>query len=102
MRFSTKGIYMTRDIQSYLEQGKLQHSEILESVEKHFCNLGHECEQDNKMNEHAIKNKYGRVFSVFNICNHKIYIITDGLHLANDPVHGGTYPMTTILFPDEY
>lgn len=102
MRFITKGIYMTRGIQEYLENGKLDHAQLLEATEKHFCNLGHECKEDNQLNEEAIKNKDGRVFSLFNVGNHRIYIITDGLHLQNDPVHGGTYPMTTILFPDEY
>ena len=41
--------------------------------------------------------------STFNdVGRNKIWIITDGLHLANDPVYGKEYPMTTILFPDEY
>lgn len=101
-KFNTKGIYMTNGIKIDLDQNKIRLADIQSCIERHFENDGDECKEDKKANEEAIKNNDGRVFSVFHIHGAKIYIITDGLNLANDPEHGTTYPMTTILFPEEY
>ena len=103
MKFETKGVYMTSGIQASVERGELNHSLLTQCLGKHFMNEGEECKNDKKLNEDAIKYKSGRVLSVFkNVGGKKIYIITEGFHLIGDPVYGEEYPMTTILFPDEY
>lgn len=102
-RFVTRGIVMTRGVDASIKNEELSHSDILPLLHRHFANEGDECKEDKALNEDAIKNESGRVFSVFNnVKGHKLYIITDGLHLANDPEYGKDYPHTTILFPDEY
>lgn len=103
MKFETKGMYMTNGVQNALDNEEFSMWHLNKCVEKHFNNQGEECKDDNELNEDAIKYKSGRVMSTFkNVNGHTIWIITDGLHLANDPVYGKEYPMTTILFPDEY
>lgn len=102
-RFITRGIVMTSGINASLKREEFDSMELLELVKRHFANDGDECAEDKKYNEYAIKHKDGRVFSVFkNFHGHKIYISTDGLHLANDPQHGMNYPHTTIMFAEEY
>lgn len=102
-KFITRGIYMTCGIQADLKEGEISDDDIKNCLDRHFENKGDECLQDKEYNHYAIKHKEGRVFSVFNdVKGKKIYIITDGLHLADDPEHGRTYPMTTILYPEEY
>lgn len=103
MRFETKGVYMTSGVQAKVDRGEIPMKDVTSCLEKHFFNRGEECKDDNELNEEAIKYKSGRVMSTFNnVAGHKIWIITEGFHLANDPVYGREYPMTTILFPDEY
>ena len=99
MRFATKGIYITNGIKFSIDENEISASWIQQCIAKHFNNQGEECKKDNKANETAIKRKDGRVFSVFNKDNNKIYIITDGLHLAEEYAE---YPMTTVMFPEEY
>lgn len=102
-KFITRGIYMTRGIQADVERNEMSMGDLKACLDRHFNNKGDECQEDKEYNEYAIKNKDGRVFSVFNnVKGHKIYIITEGLHLADDPEHGKNYPMTTILYPEEY
>lgn len=102
-KFITRGIYMTRGIKSDIEENQISMGDIQACLERHFDNNGDECIQDKAYNHQAIKNKDGRVFSVFNnIDGRKIYVITEGLHLADDVEYGTTYPMTTILYPEEY
>lgn len=102
-KFITRGIYMTCGIQGDIKREELSREDIQSCLDRHFQNKGDECLQDKGYNHYAIKHKEGRVFSVFNdVKGKKIYIITDGLHLADDPEHGRTYPMTTILYPEEY
>jgi hypothetical protein len=105
MLFRTTGIYMTNGVQASIESKEITHEDIGDCLNRHFMNLGDECKEDNKLNEVAIKMKEGRVLSVFkNIgdTNNTIYIITEGFHLENDPKYGFQYPMTTVLFSDEY
>lgn len=101
-KFMTKGIYMTKSIKSDIHGGKLSLAKVNDCLKRHFNNDGDECREDKKYNRLAIEGKEGRVFSVFNLDNKKIFIITEGLHLAEDPEYGLTYPMTTILYPEEY
>lgn len=101
--FETRGVYLTRGVHSAVESKELLHMDILPILDRHFSNDGDECKEDNKSNLDAIKHKDGRVFSVFNnVRGHKIYIITEGLHLATSKEYGDKYPYTTVLFPEEY
>lgn len=94
---------MTSGVQASIQAGNISHADINSCLRKHFNNKGEECEDDNNLNAWSIKHKDGRVLSVFNnVGIDKIYIITDGLHLADDPVYGSEYPVTTILYADEY
>lgn len=101
--FNTKGVYMTRGINESLKKRELNLHTLSQCLSKHFFNDGEECKEDRNMNQWSIDHMNGRVISVFNDVNgHKIYIITEGLHLDKDPEHGKDYPMTTVLFPEEY
>ena len=101
--FCPKTMVYTSGIQACLENGEIKDGDLIDCLHRHLLNLGEECKDDNKLNREAIKNKDGRVVSLFKNCgNRKIFIITDGLHLANDPVYGDEYPATTILLPEEY
>ena len=105
MLFRTKGIYMTCGVQASIDSKELTHENVGECLNRHFLNQGDECEEDRKLNEVALKMREGRVLSVFkNVAgtDNTIYIITEGFHLENDPEYGFQYPMTTILFSDEY
>lgn len=105
MKFNTKGIYMTCGVQSSIDSKELTHADIGECLQRHFMNKGDECEEDNKLNEVALKMREGRVLSVFkNVggTNNTLYIITEGFHLEKSLDYGFQYPMTTILFSDEY
>lgn len=105
MKFTTKGIYMTCGVQASIDCEELTHENIGECLHRHFMNQGDECAEDRKLNEEAIKSREGRVLSVFKDVGESdstIYIITEGFHLANDPQYGKQYPMTTVLFSDEY
>ena len=103
VQFATKGIYMTCGIQNAMKETEIDFFWVQDCIQRHFRNDGEECKEDRNMNQWCIDHKDGRVVSIFTDENDtKIYIITDGLHLANDPEHGKQYPMTTILFPEEY
>ena len=94
---------MTCGVQAKVDRGELDITDVTSCLDKHFMNKGEECEDDNSLNEWSIKHKDGRVMSVFrNVKGQALWIITDGLHLANDPIHGKEYPYTTVLFPEEY
>ena len=96
---------MTNGVQASIDCKELTHEDIGDCLSRHFMNLGDECEEDNKLNEVAIKMREGRVLSVFKDVGESdstIYIITEGFHLENDPKYGFQYPMTTVLFSDEY
>lgn len=99
MKFITKGIYTTSGIRQSLDENEITASWIQECLAKHFNNEGEEDKYDKKANEYAIKNNDGRVVSVFKKDHTTIFIITDGLGLANAYAE---YPMTTVLFPEEY
>ena len=101
-KFITRGIYMTCGINAEIEVNPAFYALVAECVAKHMMNQGEECLKDKAMNHKAIKNKDGRVFSVFTIQGKRVYIITDGLHLADDPEYGKQYPYTTVMFPEEY
>lgn len=102
-RFETKGIYVTSGIQVDLNSNRLQRDSIQNLIDRHFRNDGDECKEDRVQNEYAIRNRDGRVVSIFKLDEYtKIFIITDGLHLANDPEYGRNYPMTTVMYAEEY
>lgn len=102
-KFITRGIYMTCGVQYDIDNDELSILDVNSIVMRHFQNDGDECSQDKRLNSEAIKSKEGRVFSVFNnVQGKKLYVITEGLHLADDPTYGSEYPMTTILYPEEY
>ena len=102
-RYITRAIVMTSGINASIKREEFNTMDLLKLVERHFANDGDECKEDKQMNEWSIKNKDGRVFSVFKNFNGKtVYISTDGLHLANDPKYGMNYPHTTIMYAEEY
>lgn len=102
-RFITRGIVMTSGVNASIKREEFNSMELLQLVERHFANDGDECKEDKEMNEYAIKHKDGRVFSSFkNFHGKTMFIITDGLHLANDPKYGMNYPHTTIMYAEEY
>ena len=95
MKFVTKGIYMTCGVRSLLDNEEINHIQIGDCLHKHYLNEGDECDYDKNLNEEAIQYQDGRVVSMFKNCGgHEIWIMTDGLHLANDPVYGKEYPYT--------
>lgn len=105
MLFKTKGIFVTRGVQASIDCEDITYGNIEECLSKHFTNQGEEPIEDKELNEEAIKYREGRVLSVFrNVgkTNNTIYVITEGFDLANDPQYGTQYPMTSILFCDEY
>lgn len=103
MLFETRGVYMTSGVQAKVDRGELDMIDVTKCLDKHFDNKGEECKDDNQLNVEAIQDKSGRVFSVFrNVKGNDIWVITEGLHLLDDPVYGDQYPYTTVLFPDEY
>lgn len=100
LKFMPKVIVATSGVEAKLKENQEFSKEIEGCLIRHFKNEGDECASDRRMNELAIKHMDGRVLSVFNNCaGSKIYIITDGLHLRDSY---NEYPLTTILFPDEY
>ena len=103
MLFETRGVYMTNGVQAKVDRGELDMLSVMACLDKHFENKGEESKYDNLLNVEAIQSKSGRVFSIFNnVKGNKLYVITEGLHLLDDPVYGDQYPYTTVLFPDEY
>lgn len=98
--FFPKNIVQTSGVIEVYEQGKLSLDDLSVCLSKHFRNQGEECESDNLLNEQAIEEKSGRVFSSFNVKGVDLFIITEGLHLANEPF--SEYPLCTILLPFEY
>ena len=64
---------------------------VLESFEKYrSCDWGDLCSEDKAENEKALRDGE-RIFALYNICNEKVYIITEW-----------DRSVTTILFPYEY
>lgn len=109
--FPTSNIVMTRGVSSLTRDFKeignairptLTMQDISECLQKHFMNEGEESASDKRVNAHSIKNLSGMVLSVFYVNNIKLYVITDGLHLYQDPEYGKDYPLTTVLLPEEY
>ena len=99
-KFYPKRMVATCGVNAKLQKDINFAREMEACVLKHLRNEGEECKSDNKLNEQAIKNMDGRVVSTFNCAGTKIYIITDGLHLKDSAYK--EYPLTTILFPEEY
>lgn len=102
MKFPSKGTYMTRGVNQMYVDGELTPLQLRTMLQKHFNNEGTECPMDKKLNESAIKNLDGRVFSIFKVNGDKFFVITEGFHLINDPEHGELYPNTTIMLAEEY
>lgn len=101
-KFIPNCIVQTQRVQAKAEQGVFTTQEITDCLQKHFANEGEECKSDNKLNEDAIKRMDGRVLSSFTVRNTKLWIITDGLHLAYTNSEHTEYPLCTILLPEEY
>lgn len=97
MLFKAKNICMTCGVKAMVDNEELSMTVIQELLYKHFNNDGSECKSDNRENAKAIKSNYGRVVSVFNVNNEKLWIITDGLGCDHPD-----YPLTTVLLPEEY
>lgn len=104
MLFKTKQVVMTNGIATAIDDKELSTFDLVSCIDRHFNNDGEECKQDKRLNAQAIKHLDGRVVSVFTLRgSQKIYIITDGLHLTNcEEEMYKEYPLTTILFADEY
>lgn len=102
MKFASKGTYMTNSVNQMFVDGEITPSQLRTMFRRHFQNDGEECKEDKKANQYAIDNKDGRVFSVFTVMNRKFYVITDGLHLENDPEYGKDYPCTTVMLSEDY
>lgn len=101
LQFYPKTIVATSGVNALMKDNPKMNKELSQAITKHMCNDGEECKDDNKANDFAIKHMDGRVMSVFNnVDGHKIWIITDGLHLANSAYT--EYPLCTILLPEEY
>ena len=94
MKFNTGCVCVTDCIANDFE-GKTP--KLMMYVKRHLNNdCDNEYKDDIKANEEAIKNKDGRVLSVYNDPKGKIYVITECMsYEPKDRV-------TTILYADEY
>jgi hypothetical protein len=65
---------------------------LINALDNHAsAQWGDICEEDRELNDMALKNKNGRLFSVYTIEKTKIWIITEH-----------DYSATTVLLPEEY
>lgn len=101
-KFTTKMIVTTIGVAETLKYDDKFRNELPKLITKHFKNEGDECKTDKRLNELSIKHKQGRVFSSFVLEGHRLFIVTEGLHLENDPEHGKDHPNTCIMLRTEY
>lgn len=94
--FEVKQAFITRGVEELQNQELINGLDILSMLKKHMCNVDdNEFEEDREYNLRAIKNGFGRVFSVYNIGDEKIYIVS---YLDKNLVS----EETTIMLSEEY
>lgn len=92
MKFKIGQIVITKGVNAKISKSIEFSKFILESIAKYRnCNWGNLGNEDQKMNDDAVKNGDDRIFAKYNNDEGDIYIITEW-----------NREVTTILFPSEY
>ena len=94
--FDLGKVLITAGINHSLEIGALSHQDIQTIIIKHLNNIDdNKHPEDREANQEAINNNFGRILTVHNINDLRIYCITEGLGSPKDIY-------TTTLLTEEY
>ena len=92
INYSLGKVVMTNGISSKITESKKFANEITNCFKRYIvCDWGNLCDEDNEMNDNALRTGTARVLASYDTSEGKVYIITE---------QDRSY--TTILFADEY
>lgn len=92
-KFKTGQIVCTGGVNSKMRENGEFYCFVLSSLYTKYlqCDQGDTCEEDSKANDAAVESGDERIFAVYKMNDHIIWIITEW-----------DRSVTTVLFPDEY
>lgn len=92
-KFKTGQIVCTRGVDSKMKENGEFYCFVLSSLYAKYlqCDWGDTCEEDSKANDAAVESGDERIFAIYKMNDHIIWIITEW-----------DRSVTTVLFPDEY